>query len=132
MKGEDALTTDSIVHQSAAGIFFAGAIVHMGCWLRLVTTVDARCALARRRAPLSFCLKAAAFVFSFVPLPAAFMLHPASPVRARLGLSEADAGGIQQYMLVLCVATFFASYTIELRTFARLAEAGASRSAKTE
>ena len=120
MLGQAELTTDSIIHQSSAGVFFLGALVHMGTWLRLVTSVDASCVVARVRAPHSFYLKAACFLFSFLPLPAAFMLHPASPVRARLNLTEADSGGIQQYMLVLCVAGFFASYTIELRNFARL------------
>ena len=103
----------------------------MLAWLRLTLSVDSRCVLSRARAPRSFILKCACCLFSFFPLPTAFLLHPASPARARLKLTEADQGGIQQYMLVLCVASFFASYTLEFRTFQRLeSEAGPQKEQK--
>lgn len=122
MLGKALLTTESIVHQSAAAIFFLASTIHMGAWLLLVTRVDSTCAIARQRAPRSFYLKATCFLLSFLPLPTAFLIHPASPVRARLKLTDADGGGIQQYLLVLFVASFFASYAIELREFLRLDE----------
>lgn len=128
MGGRARLSYASIVHQIAAAIFFAGSALHMGLWLMLATTVSRECIISRASRPLSFFFKGACFVLSWLPLPAAFALHPASPVRTRLNLSEADAGGIQQYALVLCVASFFASYALELGAMERLqAHAAAKR-----
>ena len=47
-----------------------------------------------------------------------------------LSLSEADAGGLQQYCLVLCVASFFASYSVELA--GALDPAGEQRESKRD
>ena len=120
MQGQARLTTASIVHQTAAGVFFLGSIAHMGLWLQLMMTVEAGCAISWQRAPHSFYFKASCFLLSIVPLPTAFILHPSSPVRSRLELTEADEGGLQQYVLVLCVAGFFASYYLEFLAFAQL------------
>jgi hypothetical protein len=49
-----------------------------------------------------------------LPLPTAFMLHPVSPARRHFHLSQADAGGLTQYVVTACVAGFFASYACEL------------------
>jgi hypothetical protein len=141
LAGTAALTTASIVHQSGAAVFFVGAIVHMGLWLRLVAGFEVRCAaggstrvpadspLHRRNAPRSCAFKAGCLVLCFFPLPTAMLLHPASPVRGYLSLTDADAGGLNQYALVTCVAGFFASYTLELDS---LAQWQASSDARTK
>ena len=120
MAGRTPLRNESIVHQSAAAIFFAASAVHMFTWLSLMANVRRECIISRASRPFSFWLKSACFVFSWLPLPTAFALHPASPVRTQLKLTEADAGGLQQYVLVACVSSFFASYSIELAAFAAL------------
>ena len=121
MMGQSALNTSSVLHQSAAAVFFAASAAHMFLWLRLVAAdISDDCPISRHSRPFSFYFKAACFVLSWLPLPAAFCLHPASPVRSHLNLTEADAGGIQQYALVACVASFFASYSGELATLGAL------------
>ena len=103
-----------MLHQSAAAVFFAAAIAHMALWIRLCVTAPPASPLSYRVGWRSALFKGACAVTSVFPLPAAFLLHPASPARRVLSLSEADAGGLQQYCLVLCVASFFASYSVEL------------------
>jgi hypothetical protein len=121
MSGRAPLSPYSIIHQMCAAVFFAGSALHMALWLMLAARVSKSCTISRASRPFSFAFKACCFVLSWLPLPAAFALHPASPLRTRLRLSDADAGGIQQYMLVVCVACFFASYSIELHVLETLA-----------
>lgn len=120
MQGRAQMTFDSMIHQSAAAVFFLGAQAHMIIWIIVTATVESSSPISRASAPISFYFKVSCLVFSFFPLPAAFALHPASPIRSRLNLTDNDAGGLQQYALVVCVASFFASYTHELATFAKL------------
>jgi len=131
MDGKAALSNASIVHQSAAAVFFAASIAHMCLWLRLAagynvacaaggsTRVPADCPLHFRHASRSFVFKAGCLVLCFFPLPTAMLLHPASPVRGYLSLTDADAGGLNQYALVACVSAFFASYSLELDRLGR-------------
>lgn len=115
MKKEVPISWQSIIHQGAASVFFIFAILHMGTWLYFVTK---KCSdmlpFHYKNSRKSFCIKAFCFVLCFVPLPLAVLLHPVSPVRKRLSLTQADAGGITQYALVACVACFFASYSCEM------------------
>lgn len=105
----------SIVHQTAAALFFFFCIVHMGLWLYFCrVSCDPRLVLHATNSPKSFGFKSACFVLCFLPLPTAFMLHPVSPARRHYHLSNADAVGVTQYALVACVAGFFASYSCEL------------------
>lgn len=127
MLGRRELKVESIIHQVAAAVFFIGALVHMGAWLQLVTSVDASCVISSKSSPRSFTFKKCCFVLSMLPLPAAFLLHPASPVRAYIRMTDTDKGGLQQYFLILCVASFFSSYTLELQAFAKLKEANGKR-----
>lgn len=122
MKRRVELGWDSVVHQTAALVFFLGSIVHMGLWLWLATVCHPSLPIHRQRSPKSFALKATCFVLCFVPLPTAFLLHPISPLRKRLELNQNDAGGITQYALVACVSTFFASYASELWSVQQYAE----------
>lgn len=109
------LEYDSIIHQSAAAFFFLFSIIHMGTWLLFCRFwAQSDLPFYYKNSPLSFAIKVVCFGLCFFPLPTAFLLHPISPLRQRLALSEADAGGITQYALVACVATFFASYSLEL------------------
>jgi hypothetical protein len=106
---------DSIIHQSAAGFFFFFCILHMGTWLFFCRfRASADLPFYYKNSSLSFCFKLVCFVTCFFPLPTAFLLHPISPLRKRLALSEADEGGITQYALVACVSSFFASYSLEM------------------
>jgi hypothetical protein len=115
MKKEVPVSWQSIIHQGAASLFFLFAILHMGTWLYFVTK---KCSdtlpFHYKNSPKSFYFKALCFALCFLPLPAAVLLHPVSPVRKRLSLTKADAGGITQYALVACVSCFFASYSCEL------------------
>ena len=115
MSGRRRLGADSILHQSAAAIFFLAAIIHMAVWLLMAWRAPVGTRLHWRTALFSFGVKFTCLALCFVPLPVAFALHPASPVRSTLSLRDADRGGLQQYSLVACVATFFASYALELR-----------------
>ena len=105
---------DSILHQSAAGVFFFCGILHMGLWLALTMTCHPTLPIHYTQSPKSFRLKLLCFFLCFFPLPTAFLLHPISPIRKKLSLNSQDAGGITQYALVACVSTFFASYSCEL------------------
>jgi hypothetical protein len=106
----------SIIHQTAAAFFFFFCILHMGIWLYFCrVSSDPRLFLHATKSPKSFRFKSACFVLCFFPLPTAFMLHPVSPARRHFHyLSMADAGGLTQYALVACVASFFASYSCEM------------------
>lgn len=121
MKKEVPISWQSIIHQGAAGIFFATAIIHMGGWIYFVTR---KCSeglpFHYKNSPRSLSFKLMCFVLCFFPLPAAMLLHPISPLRKKLSLSKADSGGITQYALVACVSSFFASYSCELWTMAHL------------
>jgi len=130
MRGEARLGADSVLHQSAAAVFFAAAIAHMALWMRLCVTSPPASPLSYRVGWRSALFKGACALTSVFPLPAAFLLHPASPARRVLSLSEADAGGLQQYCLVLCVASFFASYSVELA--GALDPAGEQRESKRD
>ena len=135
LTNQASITSDSILHQTCAGIFFVLSILHMGIWIRFVvrigdvtkrrsttgtlqttttTTTTTTSVYYYKNSPVSFGIKVVCFVLCFIPLPTAFILHPISPIRTRLQLSEADTAGITQYVLVACVASFFASYTCEL------------------
>lgn len=115
MRGRVRIRWDSIVHQSAAGVFFLCGIVHMGLYLYMSRfACDPSLVIHYKQSPKSFVLKLCCFVLCFVPLPTAFLLHPISPLRDKLQLTKADAGGITQYALVACVSTFFASYSCDL------------------
>ena len=57
IKRQVPIRKDSIIHQSAAGIFFACGIVHMGLWLWLTTTCHPNLPFHRRQSPKSFRLK---------------------------------------------------------------------------
>lgn len=115
MRQEAPITISSFIHQLAAAFFFALCIVHMGTWLYFCRyRASSDLIFYYQNSKISFRLKLACLVLCFIPLPTAFLLHPISPVRKRLALSEADAGGITQYALVACVASFFASYSMEL------------------
>ena len=105
---------DSILHQSAAGVFFFCGILHMGLWLALTMTCHPTLPFHWTQSPKSFRLKVLCFFLCFFPLPTAFLLHPISPIRKKLSLNSQDAGGITQYALVACVSTFFTSYACEL------------------
>lgn len=119
LKKEVPISWQSIIHQSAAGIFFLAAILHMGSWIYFVTrTCSDRLPFHYKNSPRSFYFKMMCLVLCFLPLPAAMLLHPISPLRKKLSLSKADAGGITQYALVACVSSFFASYSCELWTMA--------------
>ena len=115
MRGAAGLSSDSIVHQSAAAIFFLSSLLHQVLWLKLC--------YAERESPItgalyhsvSFWFKLGCTLFGVLPLPTAMLVHPASPARELLSLSDADYGGLHQYCLVLCVASFFASYSLELQ-----------------
>lgn len=122
MKRQVELRWDSIVHQTAALVFFLSSILHMGLWLWLATTCHPSLPIHRKQSPKSFRLKVACFILVFFPLPTAFLLHPISPLRKKLELNRNDAGGITQYALVACVSTFFASYSSELWSVQQYAE----------
>ena len=115
MRGAAGLSSDSIVHQSAAAIFFLSSLLHQVLWLRLC--------YAERESPItgalyhsvSFWFKLGCTPFGVLPLPTAMLVHAASPARELLSLSDADYGGLHQCCLVLCVASFFASYSLELQ-----------------
>ena len=115
MRGAAGLSSNSIVHQSAAAIFFLSSLLHQVLWLKLC--------YAERESPItgalyhsvSFWFKLGCTLFGVLPLPTAMLVHPASPARELLSLSDADYGGLHQYCLVLCVASFFASYSLELQ-----------------
>ena len=81
--------------------------------------MPADCPLHFRHASRSFAFKVGCLVLCFFPLPTAMLLHPASPVRGYLSLTDADAGGLNQYALVACVSAFFASYSLELDRLGR-------------
>mmetsp|Transcript_60953 Transcript_60953/g.70095 ORF Transcript_60953/g.70095 Transcript_60953/m.70095 type:complete len:298 (+) Transcript_60953:115-1008(+) len=126
IKGQKQIGWDSLIHQLSAGLFFAFSIIHMGIWLRFcsisqtntgttTTTTTNENFYYYKKSPIPFVCKVACFVLCFLPLPTAFILHPISPIRNRFNLSDADAGGITQYALVTCIASYFASYTFELR-----------------
>ncbi|KAL3906404.1 MAG: hypothetical protein SGPRY_010558 [Prymnesium sp.] len=100
MLGRRELKVESIIHQVAAAVFFIGALVHMGAWLQLVTSVDASCVISSKSTPRSFTFKK---------------------------MTDTDKGGLQQYLLILCVASFFSSYTLELQAFAKLKDASGKR-----
>ncbi|CAJ1957959.1 unnamed protein product [Cylindrotheca closterium] len=115
MKKEVPISWQSIIHQGAAGIFFLTGIMHMGSWIYFVTrSCSDRLPFHHKNSPKSFRFKLICFVLCFLPLPAAMLLHPISPLRKKLSLSKADSGGITQYALVACVSSFFASYSCEL------------------
>mmetsp|Transcript_32377 Transcript_32377/g.78686 ORF Transcript_32377/g.78686 Transcript_32377/m.78686 type:complete len:268 (+) Transcript_32377:752-1555(+) len=114
IKREVSISWQSIIHQSAAGIFFLTAIVHMGSWMYFVTRqCSDRLPFHYKNSPRSFYFKMICFILCFFPLPAAMLLHPISPLRRKLSLSKSDSGGITQYALVACISSFFASYTCE-------------------
>jgi hypothetical protein len=115
MQGQARLGLVSLAHQSAAGSFFLFTILHMIAWLHLTATVPPGSPLHWRRGRCSALFKAACLLLALFPLPSAFLLHPASPLRSHLSLSEADKGGITQYSLVALVSAFFASYAVEMR-----------------
>lgn len=126
MLGRAKLDSASAFHQSFAGVFFLAAAAHMALWLKLAVSVSGGCPISWRVLFGSFCFKLGCFVCFWLPLPAAFILHPASPLRRRLELTDSDAGGVQQYALVGTVALFFASYTVEFAAFERLHAAAAA------
>lgn len=114
IRKEVPISLQSIIHQGAAAIFFLTAILHMGCWIYFVTRIcPVGLPFHYRNTPRSFCFKLICFTLCFLPLPAAMLLHPVSPLRKRLSLSKSDSGGITQYALVACVSSFFASYSCE-------------------
>ena len=105
----------SIIHQIAAALFFMLSIFHMGIWLYFTARkCSSTMPIHYKNSSKSFAFKALCFLFSLFPLPAAFILHPVSPLRKKLSLTNADAGGLTQYALVACVSCFFASYSYEL------------------
>ena len=129
-RGHTKITTQSIIHQVSAAVFFCFAILHMVTWLVLMRTFrndtgqkslfETNHSLSTRA---SMWIKSTCLVLCFVPLPQAFLLHPISPVHGKFGLGKADRGGLMQYTLVACVAIFFASYSIELWRMADLVAA---------
>jgi len=115
MQRQAPMSMDSIIHQSAAALFFLFCIIHMATWLFFCRfRASAHHYFYYQNSPVSFRFKATCLILCFFPLPTAFLLHPISPLRKGLALSEADAGGITQYALVACVSSFFASYSLEM------------------
>ena len=138
-RGHHKITTQSIIHQVSAAVFFCFAILHMATWLVLMRSFqkatgqqslfETTHSLSTR---VSMWIKSTCLVLCFVPLPQAFLLHPISPVHGKLGLGKADRGGLMQYTLVACVAIFFASYSIELWRMADLVVAEDAHAATDE
>jgi len=89
-------------------------MIHMGLWLRFTMQCPSSQIYHYQTSSKSFAFKLVCLGLCFFPLPTAFLLHPISPLKHRLALTDADAGGITQYALVTCVASFFASYSYEL------------------
>jgi hypothetical protein len=115
MKKEVPISWQSLIHQLNAGFFFFFGICHMGIWLYFVTGIcEKTLPFHYQNSPKSFYLKALCFLLCLFPLPGAILVHPVSPFRKKLSFTKADTGGILQYILVTCVASFFASYSCEL------------------
>lgn len=110
------ISWQSIIHQLAAALFFLFSIMHMGIWLYFTARKceSSNNSFHYKNSSKSFVFKTICFTLCLFPLPTAFLLHPVSPVRKRLSLTQADAGGLTQYALVACVSCFFASYSSEL------------------
>jgi len=103
----------------AAAVFFLGALVHMATWLLLTLSVPRESPVHYRAAKASFGFKLCCCASSIAPLPASFVYHPASPLARGREASLVDQGGLQQWVLVGCIASFLASYALELAALPR-------------
>lgn len=117
--GGGGLALASQLHMAAAAVFFLGALVHMATWLLLALSVPRESPVHYRAAKASFGFKLCCCAGSIAPLPASFVYHPASPLARGRKASLVDQGGLQQWVLVGCIASFLASYALELAALPR-------------
>ena len=117
--GGGSLALSSQLHMGAAAAFFLGALVHMATWLLLTLRVPRESPVHYRAAKASFGFKLCCCAGSIAPLPASFVYHPASPLARGREASLVDQGGLQQWVLVGCIASFLASYALELAALPR-------------
>lgn len=117
--GGGSLALASQLHMVAAAVFFIGALVHMATWLLLTLRVRRESPVHYRSSRVSFVFKLCCCAGSIAPLPASFVYHPASPLARGREASLVDQGGLQQWVLVCCIASFLASYALELERLPR-------------
>ncbi len=108
-------TPATVFHQVCALVFFLTSMMSLGLWLSLAFAVPPTCPLAFSASRPRSLFKLLCLLLALFPLPSAVALHPASPLRSSLGLSDMDAGGLHQYALVLALAAAFASFSADLR-----------------
>lgn len=103
------VNAQSMVHQSAAAVFFGMSFIHAA--LVLLLLAKSQClpnALTRMRC--SWWAKLSCMVIAVLPAVVAFLWHPSAGDGSRVAL---NLGGVSQWVAVASMIAFYASYSLD-------------------
>lgn len=109
------LTLQSMVHQGSAALFFLLAFVHGALVMYLLWHASPASAVTPRANACGFAAKALSLLAAISPAPISFFYHPGSSSQGGFTRDSLNFGGLMQWVSVLALVAFFASYACELR-----------------